>query len=268
MSSNFKISVDLSQVAAIRDIINAAILPRLSQAVSAVAQQAAIDWKESVKNARLWSGEKQAYDKSITWKMTPEINAFSAVVESDYKFAYEIDNGRPAKDLKKMLNTSMKVRNGKNGRYLIIPFRHNTPGNGATGQTMPSDVHSMASQLAPSRITGTGQRLSGTGAFNAKTRQAITVAQNKYSWGGQLVASALGSKKKQSRYAGMYRFDTTSPSGAKSSTFLTFRVMTEHSKGWIIPPRAGLHLVQGVVTRLQPLANIAFSEAMKRDLGG
>lgn len=262
--SQFRIAVDLSGVMGqARGIIDATVLPRLNQAVSAVTQQAAIDWKEAVARAKLWSGEKQQYGESIQWKMT---GAFSAEVSSDYKWAQEIDSGRPARDLKKMLDTSLKVRLSKKGkRYLIIPFRHQVPGADAIGQSMPDEVYELARQLAPSRVTGTGRRLSGTGAYDVKSRKPLTVAQRKYAWGGSLAPGAT--PKMQSRHVGMYRFDTSS-GNAKSSTYLTFRVMVEGSPGWIVPAKPGLNLVKGVTDRLQPLAEKAFGEAVKRDLAG
>jgi hypothetical protein len=266
--AQLSIKVDLSSVVGqARGIIDASIFPRLNQAVSAVAQQATIDWKEAVARAKLWTGEKVPYGESITWKMT---GAFSAEVSSDYKYAQEIDEGRPARDLKRMLDTSLKVRTAKSGkRYLIIPFRHQVPGADAIGQSMPADVYELAKNLAPSRVVGRGRRLSGTGAMDIKTRKPITVASRKYAWGGQLdfrdEAQFMAAPNAQKKHQGMYRFDTSSGK-AKSSQYLTFRVMVEGAPGWVIPPRAGLHLVQGVTTRLQPLAEKAFSEAVKRDL--
>lgn len=264
--ANFSIKVDLSGVMqAARGIIDAEVMPRLSQAVSAVAQQAAIDWKEAVGRAKLWSGEKAPYAASITWKMT---GAFSAEVSSDYKYAQEIDTGRPARDLKRMLDTSLKVRKTKDGRrFLIIPFRHSVPGANATGPSMPTAVYDLARQLAPSRVTGQGRRVSGTGAMDIKTRKPITVASRKYAWGGSLPAPANMPKlQRRSQFEGMYKFDTSSGK-QKSSAYLTFRIMMEGSPGWVVPAKPGLYLVKGVTDRLQPLAERAFTEAVKRDLG-
>jgi hypothetical protein len=196
--------------------------------------------------------------------------AFSAEVSSEYRYAQEIETGRPARDLKKMLDTSMKVRLSKKGkRYLIIPFRHQVPGADAIGQSMPDDVYELARQMKPSRVTGTSRRLSGTGAMDIKTRKPVTVAQRKYLWGGSLPAGATPKMQTRegSRYAGMYRFNTSS-GNAKSSTYLTFRVMVEGAPGWIVAAKPGLNLVKGVTDRLQPLADKAFSEAVKRDLAG
>lgn len=248
--AEFKLSVQMPQAAAIAAEIYARALPRLSQAVAAVAQQAEGDWIDGIYKARgLWQGDKDAYAASIHGKMT---GAFSAEVWSDYRYAEEIETSRPARDLKKMLDSSLKVRVNKKGkRYLIIPFRHNTPGHTATGTDMPAHVYAQARQLAPSSVVGRTRRLSaGTGTSDIKTRRLLTVNQNIYQWGDRLAAGSMGLNR----------------SGTQSSSYLTFRVMSEDSKGWIIPPRPGLYIVRDVVVRLQPLAEKVFSEAVKRDL--
>lgn len=266
--AEFKISVDLSGIAAAGGIIDQQVLPLLNQAVRVVAQQAAINWQEAVQRAKLWSGERDAYAGSIQMKMT---GPFSALVWSDYKYAEEIETGRPPRDLKKMLDTSLKVRTTKKGkRYLIIPFRHNTPGNDALAPAMPPDVYALAKELTPSSITGQTQRLSGTGAYNMQTRQRLTVPQNVYRWGGSLpagLAPKLKPSHKTDPYAGMYRFNTATPGGAQHSTYLTFRTMIEGSPGWIVPAQPGLYLAKKTADDLQPVAEEAFAEAVKRTLG-
>lgn len=265
--AEFKLSVQMPQAAAIAAEIYARALPRLSQAVAAVAQQAEGDWIDGIYKARgLWQGDKDAYAASIHWKMT---GAFSAEVWSDYRYAEEIETSRPARDLKKMLDSSLKVRVNKKGkRYLIIPFRHNTPGHTATGTDMPAHVYAQARQLAPSSVVGQTRRLSGTGTSDIKTRRLLTVNQNIYQWGDRLAAGSMGPnpKGKKDRFAGMVRFQTPNRSGTQSSSYLTFRVLSEDSKGWVIPPRPGLYIVRSVVARLTPLAEKVFVEAVTRDL--
>lgn len=264
---NYRLSVDLSDLAAVKDIINAQVFPLLNQAVRAVAFQTSANWKQAVLEAKLWSGEKDAYAQSITWKMTGD---FSAVIESDYRYAEEIETGRPAKDLKKMLGTSLKVRSSKTGsRYLYIPFRHQIPGSNAIGRAMPASVYEMAKNMAPSTVVGQTRRVSGTGAYSPKTQQRLTVNQNVYSWGDRLpagLAPKLNPDHHSDPYAGMVRFDT-STSKANSSVYLTFRTMSEKSQGWIVPPKPGLFLAKKVVDDMQPLAEAAFGEAIKRTLG-
>lgn len=266
--AQFKISVDLSGVAGAGAILNQQVLPLLNQAVRAVAAQAQINWMEAVYRAKLWSGEKDAYAASITMQMT---GPFSAVVSANYKYAEEIETGRPPRDLKKMLDTSPKVRvSAKGKRYLIIPFRHNTPDNEANAPAMPPDVYALAQELKPSRIVGQTTRQSGLIASNPSTRQRLTVPQNVYNWGGSLPAGLKAKLKethKTDPYTRMYRFDAKTPSGGRYSTYLTFRVMVEGSPGWIIPAKPGLYLAKKVAEDMQPLAEQAFGEAMKRTLG-
>jgi hypothetical protein len=241
------------------NIINAQVLPRLNQAVRAVVGQTQADWIEAVQRARgVWSGEKDRYAASIQAQMTGD---FSGLVWTDYKYAEEIENGRPSKDLKSMLDSSLKVRTTKTGkRYLIIPFRHNTPGNEAHAPAMPASIFAAARGMTASRVTGMGTRLSGTGAMDPKTRQAATVPQRRYSWGDRLVgATLLGGNK---NHEGMYRFTTTTPGGKRSSSYLTFRVMMQGSAGWVIGPRPGLNIARGVVAQMQPKAEAAFGAAV------
>lgn len=264
MELNLKITFDLSAQAQAASMLNKETFPLLNQAVRAVAQQMTINWQKSVYAAKLWSGEKDAYAKSINWTMTSD---FMADVEATYDKASEIETGRPARDLKKMLGTSLKVRVSKKGsRYLYIPFRHNTPGNDAHAPAMPTNIYRLAKDMAPSMIVGKTKRPSGTGAFDVKTKKLLMVPQNKYSWGSRLpagLAPKLKEHHKTDIYANMYRFQTSTP-GAKHSTFLTFRTMSEHSQGWIIPSQPGQYIAKGVVEALKPLAQKAFAEAIKR----
>ncbi|MGL4458167.1 MAG: hypothetical protein ACRCUB_07185, partial [Plesiomonas shigelloides] len=165
-----------------------------------------------------------------------------------------------------MLNTSRKVRtNSKGVRFLYIPFRHNTPGNDALANAMPPDIYAMAKNLEESLVVGQTTRVSGLGAMDIKSKQFLTTPQNIYKWGGKLpagLAPKLKSHHASDPYAGMVRFNTSTPGGAKSSSYLTFRTMSEKSKGWIVPPQPGQKIAQGVVTDMQPKAQMAFSKAI------
>jgi hypothetical protein len=280
--AEFKISVTLPSVMNARPEISGKLLPLVSQAVNVIAQQTVIDWQKAVYRAKLWSGEKDPYIQSIQMRMT---GAFSAIVWSDYKYAEEIETGRPPRDLKQMLNTSTKVRRTKDGRrFLVIPFQHNTPGNDALAPAMPTSVYELASQMASSSIVGQSKRPSGEVTSispmgmrvlkkqtpfmsNTATKSAFLISQNKYQWGGKLPGFALANKDQESKYGNMYRFDTKTPGGKSHSTFLTFRIMIEGSQGWIIPASPGLYLAKKVSEEMQPLAEMAFAEAMKKTLG-
>ena len=267
--------------------INAKVLPLLHQAVRAVAAATAQRWQEEVLKAKLWQGERDAYAKSITWNMTGD---FSAMVESDYEHAQAIETGRPARDMKKMLDTSLKVRRTESGkRFLVIPLRHGTPGSNSN--PMPASIAKLAKAMQPSKVVGTGQRPSGQVTVlsptagmkpaarqtpylsNQKTQQASTVAARNYAWGGRLTAAALKqagvSTDVAKRYKGMVRMEASTPGGGKSSTYLTFRIMMEGQTGkWIAKAQPGLNIVQKVAQEMQPKAQVAFAEAVKRTISG
>lgn len=265
------------------DEITSQVGPLLLKTVQSTAQNAVADWQAAVLKAKLWSVEKERYASSINWKMTGEL---AARVESDYDLASEIETGRPAKDLKDMLNTSQKVRRTEDGRrFLVIPFRHNTPGNTAHAAAMPSTVYDLVKGIKPTKVTGKGVRPAGqmthlspqTGMSaspvqspylsNPKTKNAAMVAANKYSWGGKLTKLAMKNagldKDIRRKYAGMVKMDTSTP-GSKSSSYMTFRVMIEsQTNKWIVAPRPGLYIAKQVADEIQPKAAEAFKQALK-----
>ena len=283
---NYKITLSSGSVMDASAGINAQVLPMVAQAVRAIGQQAQSDWMKSVHGAKLWSGEKDAYAGSIKIRQTGD---FSLVVESDYKYADEIENGRPSRDLKKMLDTSMKVRLTEKGkRFLVIPMRHNSSGNNAHAQGVPGHVQGLANAMVPTRVVKQTQRPSGertslsptTGMHatakqsqflsNPATRGQSMVGKNNYAWGGRLTAGMLkgagASAAEVKRYAGMVKMDTSTPGGAKSSSMMTFRIMMEGSKGWIVPAKPGLYLARKVAQDLEPKATAAFAMAIQKSL--
>jgi len=280
---SYKIGVDLGSQLNLSAGIRARLLPLVNQAVNGIAQATAARWVEAVQRAKLWSGEKDAYAKTITYKMTGD---FTAVVSSDYKFVQDIETGRPPRDLKRMLDTSSKVRRTRDGaRFLVIPFRHNTPGSSGG---MPAAVHGLAGGMSKSSVTGMGQRevgqtvrlspragmtpTKGTPFLSSpSTKQAAMTASRTYQLGDRLTKSAMkqagvGAADRK-RYAGMVRMETSTPGGAKSSSYLTFRIMSEKSKGWIIPAQPGQNIAEGVAKEMQPIADAFLAEAVKRSLG-
>lgn len=269
---DYSIEINLGSTMDIMGIINKEVFPYLNQAVNAVGQKIAANWQEEVYKAKLWSGEKDAYAKSISWQMTGD---FSGYVEATYKWAKEIEEGRPERDLKKMLNTSLKVRRTTKGkRFLVIPFRHNV-------KDMPPELYAQAKALEASTVTGQTQRRTGEITFlspktgmqpakvqtgflsNMKTRGPVMVKQAQYKWGGRIAAGYFGPnpKGKTDIAAGMVRFNTSS-GGQKSSAYMTFRIMMEGSQGWIVPPQPGKWIARKVVQDMQPKAEQAFKAAM------
>lgn len=286
--SNLRYAITFSAGAQMQltNVVYERALPLLRNAVESVAELAKSEWQQSVHRAKLWSGERDAYASSITWRMTGPL---SAMVEAEYAKAADIETGRGPYDMKQALNTSSKVRRTKDGRrFLIIPMRHNTPGG--SGQAMPASVHKMAKQMSTSKILSATRREAGEtvtlnaqyGMSNARgkanylsnpaTRKPVTVAKNNYAWGDRITAQMLrqagADKATVKRFAGMVRMDTSSGK-QKSSSYLTFRVMMEGQSGkWILPAQPGLYLARDVSTRVQPMAEAAFAKAVSETFSG
>lgn len=271
----FTITVDLSGVAVQASKILEGAMPAVEYAVMKLGDEAMARWKTAIMHSSLWQGDKEPYVNSIQME---KVGPFTVRVFSDYKNAGEIEEGRPAFDQHAYLATSLKTRIVKTGRnkgkrYLIIPFRHNTPGNVAHASAMPAAVYEIARKMKKSAITG--QRLENNvhGRLNAKGF-IEQVVRNTYSWGGSLpagLAPKANASNKTDRYAGMVRMQT-SVGKKKSSAYMTFRTMMEGSGGWIRPAQPGLFLVQKVSQEIGAIApqaiTYAFTEAAKQALQG
>ena len=254
--------------------VNADAFPNLAGAVGMIAQAAHQQWIAFANGAPMPNGKvirnrTGEYARSIQIRHT---GPFAAEVFSDLRYAQGIEEGMPARDLKKMLDTSFKVRLSAKGlRYLIIPFRHSAP-NSVMGSNMPEALHEWWKNGVASQITGRYERISGTGAFDIKTRKAITVPAWKYRWGtrvGKTDLEGLGiGGKEADRLKGMVMF--RKPGGGRGGSghtqYITFRVMSEKSKGWIAPAVEGKWPARTVADGLRPIAEAAFRHAVTIDI--
>lgn len=248
----------------------------LSAAVERMVSHAQSLWKAYAEGAPMPDGTRVnprtgAYARSIVGAMTGD---FSGEVSSALPYARVIEDGAPARDMKRMLDSSLKVRLSKKGkRYLIIPFRHGMPGTVGMGTPMPAEVHDIVSGAGfkASKVTGMVTRTSGTGALDIKTRAPLQVPQRKYLWGDRLklaqVHAAGVTGQVAQRMAGMVKFQNDGgKGGGKHTQFLTFRVMTEDSPGWLMPAQPGKRVAGQVADEIRPLAGKMFAEAVARDI--
>lgn len=164
-----------------------------------------------------------------------------------------------------MLQTSRKVRTSAAGKkYLVIPFRVNTEGSTAHARDMPHAINEIATQMERSMVTG--HRIDSGGVRRAtylwpKSRLSnngtgIEAGGQRYLQLGRLpagLAPKLQPHHVSDPYAGMRRFET-STGKSSSSKYLTFRVMHQDSRGWIIPAKPGMHIAQGVADQMQSKA--------------
>lgn len=248
--------------------------PALAYAVRRLVEAAHQQWveyaqgKAALPNGKTIQSRTGEYARSI---LVREIGDFSAEVYSDLPYAKGIEEGTPARDMKKILNSSLKVRLTHDGRrYLIIPFRFNNP-NSVMGNALPQPVYNWWSGKKASAITSTYRRISGTGALDIKTRQALTVTGRRYKWGTQLRKTDLegmgiagGAAR---RLEGMVMFRKPGGKGRGAHTqFITFRTMVENSPGWRVPAQEGKWPARTVADTLRPVAEKAFAEAAAEDV--
>jgi hypothetical protein len=177
-------------------------------------------------------------------------------LENPVPHAESLEKGVQQRDMKDCLPTAKKARRAKDGSlYLIIPFRHGAPGSVGMAP-MPARIHAMAQALSRSKVTGHRQETSGTG---------FDVTRNTYKWGGKITTSQIqdagGTFKSQNRFSGMYKFGN-----ARHTSYVTFRVMSSKSPGWIIPARPGIWAARTAVQVATQDGQGLLNEALAEDL--
>lgn len=275
--STYNISTELSGILAAELGIQENVFRRVSQAIGILAEETANEWKTAVSEAKLWSGERDKYRDAISWKMTGD---FEAIVQSAYKWDEEIEKGRPPRDLKKMLSTSLKTRTSKKGnRYLYIPFWHKL----AKLQEDFKGDHAALRAIASMEMTRRRRFLSipkeakgfvalrngklmipsPTGRPGLVLGRKSETGFSQYKWGTRLG----GFTGKNAKYNGLIRADTSSGKQRRSER-LTIRTMSDKSTGWVTRPQPGLWIVKGIADRLQAKLDKAVGAAIEIDSSG
>ena len=289
MGEVFRIAIDLAHLIPESAPLNRDTFPALAHAVETVTAAAHDRWSAFARGVPLPDGKiitnrTGEYLRSIQVR---SLGDFAGEVFSELPYAAAIETGAPARDMKRMLDSSLKVRLTKDGRrYLIIPFRHDAPTKGGgSPSAMPAAVYRWWKHgQESSAVTGRYLRQSGTGAYHwrdgvstltgspVRKGKPIFVNGWRYKWGSRLGAAdiaGLGIKDEgmAKRLQGMVRFQTPGKTGGRSNTkFLTFRVMMEGSKGWIMPAREGLFPARTTSQEIAPVATELFREAAERDI--
>ena len=192
----------------------------------------------------------------------------SGTVWSDSPYAVSLEEGSPERDLKKILPLSPKARWGKNGPYLVVPFRHGAPG--ALQSPMPQLVYNQILQkikqgeFQKSRVV---RKTVIEDFFSGQKRIFRT-----YKWGSRFHAPP-----QFPNLEGMVVFNV--PSGERESRgqYMTFRVVSlnkpkvsKAQKGWegswVVPARQGYHLTRYVVANTKEIIGEAIRAGITMDL--
>jgi len=273
MSNEFKVKIEIAHIVPQVTAMTDELFPNLSYAVRRMAQAGQQLWQSYASGNEQLPGGKQLHVRTGTYLRSIQLEqqtAFAWTVFSDAPYAEAIEHGAPAFDMHNWLSSSNKTRISKSGKlYLIIPFRWNTPGKSATNpNTMTPHIHgTWMSGMIASRVKS--QRM--TTNATTVTGKAMTVTKRQYFWGDRLSshqiaqAGVTGSQAKNMR--GMVNFRKPGAvGGASHSQFLTFRVLSEGSSGWVIPAREGYHPAEATANRIRSLSEVAFGKAVEADL--
>lgn len=292
--AEFKISIDLSHLVARGSAFTGAVFPHLALAVQAIADRAEGTWKAfaagaPMPNGKVINSRSGSYTRSIMQRNTGD---FSREIYTELPYAQAIESGSPQRDLKTMLNSSLKVRISARGRrYLIIPFRHSAnPRNVARDNAMPTSVAEWWKNKRASSVTNpkkaledlfgiefapgaqaSNTRPSGTGAHDIVTRGVLQVPKHEYQWGDRLSRADLAGLgvhgEAARRLQGMVMFRKPGgKAGGAHGKYITFRTMAEGSRGWIVPAQEGKWPAKQTAELYQPLAEQAFQAAVAEDV--
>lgn len=244
----------------------AALFPNQLRAIQALAMLTQQRWIEYASGARPLPGgrtlNRQTGNYAASIKISRE-GVLRYVVYSDSPIARYLEDGWPAWDMKKLLRTSHKARVSKDGtRYMVFPFRHKTPGS--LGVTMPNGVREWwRAGREASVVTG---HYTEASVQDGQTR----VTRNTYLWGDRLSAAdvaglGLDPEREGRRLVGMVRFANDEDRGGR---YMTFRTMSEKSKGWTreaqegyAPARAAFEFLE---QHYEGVMRIALEEDVRR----
>lgn len=250
-----------------------ALFPNQAHAVKHLARAAHLRWLEYASGKRALPNGKQLQAVSGTYLSSIRIEEdgeMRYVIYSDDPKAEWIEEGFPAFDMKKMLRTSDQARVSKDGtRYMYIPFRHKTQG-ASVGLVMPQVAESW--WLSPTRPKAssvvTGHYLEPSANSAGKTTRRT------YSWGDRLTRGELEGigidpdSQVGQRLEGMVRFQNNEDRGGQ---YVTFRVMSEKSSGWLMPKRDGAFPAKAAFEWVQQHYERVMRTALEEDvknLGG
>lgn len=252
--------------------INAKTFPHTVEAVDRVGLAGQWQWRAYLMGAELPDGRKIKARTGAAASSVVMIaeGPFVRNIFSDSPAVRALEEGTRAYDMKNMLRTSSKVRISKKtrARYLIIPFRHGSPGSVGFRSVMPQHVHELAKALLAWHVKSSFQALNVIGLHSIATRSQVMVTRRAYYRGDRLGvghASKLMEHHKTDPFAGMVRFDH--PSGGHSS-FLTFRVMSERSTGWIRGAMPGYWAARAASQMVEKAGRAIVQEAFAEDVRG
>lgn len=176
-----------------------------------------------------------------------------------------VEQGWDGGDMREWLLKSPKAKQGKNGPYMVIPFRHGAPGTSGrnVGNEMPQSIYALARKLAPTTTqegpdgglrTAWGQRLGlRTKGMTADARGILKSLQRPW--------------HSTSVFMGMVRKAQPTKAGLRTSGYTTFRTISMHTnepgKHWVHPGIRARELASKANTQMTGMAQQLVSEYLR-----
>jgi hypothetical protein len=236
--------------------LDPAKFPTTVAALRQWASRAVTEWRAWAQGKTMPSGDRiysrtNKYVKSIKAKRSDAKGEIAFTAYSDSPIHEYLSGGTPEHDMKKMLRTSSKVRIGKKGRYLIIPFEHQT--TGATRDVSPGTFRVPKRLAARLRAGGSSRVMSRFRERVVQTgsnRQFVKRYQTR--WGARLPSQQVGKDPQtgrsimlgqRSKVGSKYTWKSGIFDGMvhvasrAGGSYMTFRTMSEASpaSSWIHP---------------------------------
>jgi len=223
----------------------------------------------------------------------PYGNDLTGAVMNDAPHAQVLEDGHGGFHMPSAVDWGAALARGtakvtKDGRrYLIVPFRHYTPGSEGVGSgraraMMPTPVYRDAMTALRGDMTRPAARDAAQRLREANrglSRPYATMAGNPGTpprTSALLARLAQASLKREGqpgytwragKYEGMTRREQTNPTtGRSSGVFMTFRVMTEDSLGWFMPPQPGYHFAEKTVAAVKEQLVAIVGAAARQDM--
>lgn len=205
--------------------------PKILQGLGAAAMQ---KWKKLAQQGL--RSTSQDYIKGLQ----EEYKGNKFTIELTGMLPNMLERGWPGGDMREWMLKSPKVKQGPNGPYLTIPFRHGTPGTGGrnVGPAMPSAIHKAALTLDPTK--------SRPGGLQGKSKNTDWGKKGRLHPGLNIGAKAKAILERRAKpwhsasiYMGMVRKEKTYEKGKQSGGYTTFRTISRNSsaegKHWVHP---------------------------------
>ena len=226
-------------------------LPGTVNAIAQSVKFAKQKWVNIIISSTAKKGWGREYIKTIDDDFD---NPLSATVFADDKNMYVnfIENGIKRFDMKPgLLGGKNAAKHG--GKFAIVGFKHGTPG-AQNMDSMPVTIYTKVKNITKSdimksyKVIGIGENL------NLTTKKRV---HNKANSLKDLRGSNSG---KTSKYEGLMK------SGSKDhSQYVTFRVVSKNSTGWINPGSPKVNIFNTVVRKVKPGITKIMNDGIKLD---